>query len=339
MPTSLFYRHPALRLVPIALLFFFLYLLSTSPIFGRDAQLLSMAITIDILITVPLLYFLLIRKTTIPNITTVPVVVGGMLLGGLMLPEENQEYLELFRTWGLPFVELGVITYIGLTVRKAVRKYGQERTVNGDFFTALKSTTQGIAPGLPGRAMAMEIAVIYYGLLTWQHRPLRENEFTYHRESGGGIVWIIILFLVGIETLVFHLLLVQWSAIAAWVFSALSIYSGLQVLGIFKATFSRPILISEDSLILRYGLMNEITIPFRDIDSLTTNSSSFSQNESDVALSPLGELENQNILLVLKGKKRMLGLYGISKEVIRLKFHVDQPEKFSAEMTRHISDS
>ena len=86
--------------------------LTYSALFTTHSNELSLAITIDLLLTTPFIYFLLIRKTTIPKTTVVPFVIIGVVVCSFILPSENQYYLSLFKTWVLPIIEVSVLSYI-----------------------------------------------------------------------------------------------------------------------------------------------------------------------------------------------------------------------------------
>ncbi|MCH2043779.1 MAG: hypothetical protein MK212_06520 [Saprospiraceae bacterium] len=73
---------------------------------------LPLALSIDLVITIPFIYFLTIRKTSIPKTTIVPIMVLGLILGLNILPEENQAFLLNFKSWVLPLVEFTVLGYI-----------------------------------------------------------------------------------------------------------------------------------------------------------------------------------------------------------------------------------
>jgi hypothetical protein len=105
-------------------------------------------------------------------------------------------------------------------------------------------------------------------LSTGKKRELKENEFSYHKDSGTITLLIAIIFIVAIETLVLHILLTKWSSLVAWILTFLSIYSGIQIFGFLKSMFKRPISIENNKLFLRYGIMNETTIDLKNIDNI-----------------------------------------------------------------------
>ncbi len=59
--------------IPLALLGTLILLMKSSFLNGNDT--LNFAITADLLLIVPLVYFLLIRKSEIPNTTVIPVMI------------------------------------------------------------------------------------------------------------------------------------------------------------------------------------------------------------------------------------------------------------------------
>lgn len=312
--------------VPLTLLGFLGFLMHSSPL-GTN-QTLSLAITADLLLTVPLVYFLLIRKTAIPKTTVIPIMIAGLLIGTYFLPKEGQMGLKLFKTWFLPILEISILAYVGFKVRKAIIKYRTLKNSTLDFFTALKSTCSEILPKPLVAPFVTEIAVIYYGFINWTTRPLQQNEFSYHKKSGTPALLGAIIFIIAIETFALHIVLAKWSVIAAWIFSGLSIYSSIQMLGFAKSLSRRPICLTDNHLILRYGIMNETHISYTDIESVDLSRKRIDKEEHIKKLSPFGELERHNVIIYLKKENTLMGLYGMKKKFRGIALHIDKPEEF-----------
>lgn len=303
-------------------------LISKSVFFTNNSNSFALAITFDLLLTVPFVYFLLIRKTNIPKTTIAPVLIVGVIICSLILPTENQYYLNLFKTWVLPVVELSIITFVIYNLRKGIKRYKQNKNESYDFFTTLKETCYEILPKGAVMPFVTEIAVFYYGFLNWNKRELKENEFSYHKDSGTITLLIAIIFIVAIETVTLHILLQKWSNIAAWVLTFLSIYSGIQIFGFLKSMLKRPIKIERDKLILRYGIMSEATIYLKEIESVEVSSKDIELDKETRKLSFLGELESHNIVICLKNENTLIGLYGVKQKFKNLVFHVDDKNEF-----------
>lgn len=303
-------------------------LLVKSSMFINNPNELSIGITCDLLLTVPLVYLFLIRKTKIPKTTVVPVLILGLIICSLILPIENQYYLNLFKTWVLPVVELSILLFVIYNVRKGIKRFKINKTDSFDFFNALKNTCYEILPRSFVMPFATEIAVFYYAFLYWKKRKLKENEFSYHKDSGTIALLIAIIFIIAIETVVFHILLAKWSNIAAWILTFLSIYSGIQILGFLKSMLKRPISIENNRLHLRYGIMTETAIDLRDIERIEISSKDIELNKETRKLSILGELEGHNIIIRLKKENELNGLYGIKRKYKNLALYVDDKTEF-----------
>lgn len=316
--------------IPLGLFGLLVVLMTSSFLKGSDA--LNAAITIDLLLTVPIVYFLLIRKTAIPKTTVVPIMVIGLLLGTYFLPEESQTYLSLFKTWALPMIEVSVLTFVIIKVRSTLRKYNRLKGSSPDFFSALKSTCHEILPKALVLPFATEVAVFYYGFIHWKTRALEEHEFTYHKQSGTPTLFAAFILIIAIETVAFHFLLARWSAIAPWVLTALSIYTALQVFGFARSLSKRPISIGTEALTLRYGILNEVEIPFSEIDSLELSTKPLEKDVLTKSLSPLGELESHNLIIRLKSENELTGLYGMKTRFKVLGLYLDEPSRFKVSM-------
>jgi len=303
-----------------------------SPSFKLEPDLLSLGITVDLLLTIPIVYFLLIRKTQIPKTTVLPVMVLGIVIGTYALPESNQTYVDLFKTWIVPVIEVSVLTWLILKVRGAIKKYSHRKHLSQDFYTTLIETCYEVLPKKLVLPLATEVAVIYYGFINWSTKTLDENEFTYHKNSGSPALFGAFIFILAIETTVIHLILGRWSEIAAWVLTSLSIYAVIQVLGFAKSLARRPIIVHEERLILRYGILNETEIDFEDIDSVQLSQKPLEKDEHIRSLSPLGELEPHNVIIYLKKENRLHGLYGLKKNYKILAFHIDNVTEFKKQM-------
>lgn len=295
---------------------------------------LSFGITFDLLLTIPIVYFLLIRNTNIPKTTVVAFLILGMLIGSIVIPNENQYYLNIFKTWVFPIIELAILSYVIYKVKKLTRQFKLHKNKSFDFFTALKKTCYEILPKSVANLIAMELAVFYYGFIYWRKRKLKSNEFSYHKDSGTITLLIALLFIVAIETFVLHNLLLEFSKIAAWVLSFLSIYCGFQLVGFLKSMYKRPISIENNKLFLRYGIMNESTINLANIHSIEISSKPIEPNKETRKLSFLGELESHNIVIRLKNENTLIGLYGIKQKYKNIAFYVDSKIEFKDQVNK-----
>lgn len=303
-------------------------LLAQSPVFNSNSNPLSIGITVDLLLTTPLIYFLLIRKSNIPKTTIVPILIIGVVVCSIILPTENQYYLNLFKTWVLPLIELSIFAYVIYNVHKAVKRFKSTKTKSVDFYTQLKEACYEILPKGYVTPVVTEIAVFYYGFLQWKKRKLNKNEFSYHKNSGTIALLIAIIFLIAIETIVFHILLSKWSDLAANILTFFSFYSTLQIFGFLKSMSRRPIIIEENKLFLRYGIMSETSIDISEIENIEVSTKDIEFDKETRKLSILGNLESHNIVIRLNKENTLFGLYGRKKDYKNIALYVDENKEF-----------
>jgi len=102
---------------PLFIILSSLILLKNSSSFPASDQLI-IGITLDLVLTMPLVHFLIIRKTKIPNISIVSLFVLGLVVASLMIPKEHQGFLTNVKTYALPMVEILVFTLVAINVIK-----------------------------------------------------------------------------------------------------------------------------------------------------------------------------------------------------------------------------
>jgi hypothetical protein len=317
--------------IPVLIIASMIFLASSNA-FKQNSNSLAIGITLDLIVTVPFLYYLFIRKTQIPKTTIVPFIILGMVICSFILPVENQQYLSLFKTWVFPVIELSVIIYVIYNVKKGIQSYQHKKEETLDFFTRLKNTCYEILPKRAVIPVVTEIAVFYYGFFHWKKNVLKENEFSYHKNSGSITLLVALLLIIAVETVTLHVLLAKWSSNVAWILTLLSIYSGFQIFGFLKSMPQRPIRIEKDKLILRYGIMVEAVIPIKDINYIEVSSRDIELDTETRKLSFLGALESHNIILHLKEENSLIGLYGMQRKFKRLAFFIDQKAVFKDQL-------
>lgn len=314
------------------LLMVLITLIAKSTIYTINPRAVSFGITFDLLLTIPVIYYLLIRKTDIPKIILVPFFLAGIAVATLILPSENQQFLGWAKTWIVPIVETLVLILIVYKIRLAIKQYNATKESAPDFFTAIKNVCSEVLPKIVAIPFATEIAVFYYGFIHWKRLVPKKNEFTYHNNSGIVTLLIAIIFIVGIETSVMHLLLLKWSLAAAWIITALSIYIAIQLFGFLKSILKRPISIAGNKLFLRYGILREAIIEIENIDSIELTAKSIELNKDTRKLSPFGDLESHNVVIRLNTECTLSGLYGINRKFKTVVLFVDNQGDFKKQI-------
>lgn len=303
-------------------------LILKSSVFKENSNLLSFGITFDFLISIPFIYYLLIRKTKISNKSISILLTVNLILASFFIPKQNQLYLELFKNWMLPILELLIIGILIFNVKKTLKKIEGNKTLNDDFFTILKQVICELVPKKMVIPFATEIAVFYYGFINWKKRKLSENEFSYHKNSG--IITTLIAFMISgmIEIFVIHKLLMKWNETVAWILTGLSIYTVIQIYGIIRALPKRPVIIDKNGVYLKYSFLSETYIEFENIDNIEIFTKDIDKKGTIKYFSPFGKLEGNNIKIELKNEITISGFYGIKRKMKSIVLFIDKKEKF-----------
>lgn len=307
-----------------------LWLLVQSPWFHSFPEQLSTAITLDFLLTIPLVYFLIIRKKSINKLSVLSVAVLGLLFAGFILPYNHQSLLQQIRPIAIPLIELTVFVVIGVKVRQVIRSARNLTESNLDFFDIVQQATQEALPGRMSGLLNTEIGSIYYGLITWKKRELQENEYSYHQKSGILYTLFAIVFLAMVELFIAHILIVRWNPVVAWLLTALSFYGALQLFALGKSITRRPVRIDQKSnlLHLKYGFFREAEIPLSAIREIEQTGRTNEEDDSWGRFSPLGFIDSHNLVLHLNSPIELRGIYGTTKSYQAVAIFIDQKEKF-----------
>jgi len=309
------------------LLILSLIMLVNSPWYLAQSPHLIQAITLDFVLTLPLFYFFLIRKTEISKLSVVSVFILGIVVASFIIPAEDQTFLDLIKTFVFPVVELGVLGFIGYKFFQLRKEFKNTSSQNLDFYDLINVASKEVFPGRVGALLATEISVVYYAFFNWKNRTIQSNEFTYHKRSGSREVLGAFTFAILIEAFAMHLILEMWSPTAALILTILSLYTALQVFALIRSMSQRPHLIRDGKLYLRYGFMSNTQIELSDIESIEFGRKA-PEDEGFKKLAIIGDLDGHNVILKLKKEYELKRIYGLKDKFTMLGLHVDEKEGF-----------
>ena len=254
----------------------------------------------------------------------------GLISASYILPSDQQNALNLAKTYALPLVEFGILGFVIINVRKGLKIYQSKKDNQKDFFTVLQSVTVDLLPGKVANLFATEIAVIYYSLFSWKKEALKENEYSYHKKSGIVSVLVIMMGLAIVETFVVHIMVVQWNPTVAWVLTFLSVYTCFQLFAIMKSMSRRPISFDDKNEILhlRFGFANNVEIPYTEIASVELSSKSIVPKSETIQLSAFGMLDTHNTYLHLKNETILNRIYGLTSTFESIVIYLDEKQSF-----------
>lgn len=311
----------------VLLIFGACFLISISEAFIENSGVLSTAITFDLALSTPLIYFLLIRKKAIPKTTVIPVFIAGLVVASLILPAKEQQLLGVIKTFVVPVVELGVIGLLFIKIRQTVQEFRHHNTKDIDFLTVVRlSVGKVFGEGILGQVLASEIAVFYYAFFSWKSSAVKNGSaFSYHRKSSKlAMIWVFVFVIVA-ETFILHLLLALWKPWIAWVISAASIYTLFLLIAHLKACIQRPIIVLADRIQIRNGLLGDTEIPFDTIEVVTDQLKTIEKADQK---QKLDIFDTPNLALTLKNTNTIAGPYGKTTRYKTLLLTIDDHSEF-----------
>lgn len=174
------------------------------------------------------------------------------------------------------------------------------------------------------RLAILEVTQLYYVTLGWLRRRRREGDltFTYHRRRDETTL-IGLLLMVSIEAVPVHLLLHHFSQVAAWIMTALHVYSALWVLGMLAAVRQRPVTLSGRRLRLAWGLFSEAVV---DLGNLKDVRDVRDAPEPPAVDASFGS--RLDVVLELEEPVTVYGLFGDAEEARTLSLALDEPTEF-----------
>ncbi|HEY1814388.1 MAG TPA: hypothetical protein VGG74_18680 [Kofleriaceae bacterium] len=217
-------------------------------------------------------------------------------------------------------LELATLAVIVVRVRTARRAWRAARDHRLDAALA------AVLPPLAASLVATEVRVMGHAITGWRRRT--SPAFAVHRASGWSLTAGVLVGLVAAETPAVHLLLVAVGApTAAWIATALSIYSALWIVGDAHALRHGGIALADDVVVIELGVRWRARIPYAAIVRAVPGASA----ELDLAIS------QANVVVELREPAELIGLFGRRRTARSLALELDDPDAFVAALTSRCS--
>lgn len=309
-------------------------IITFSNLFKQHPNELSVGILGDLLIVSPLVYYFIIRKSTISKLTVLRVFTLGLFVASIILTKQHNTILEFIKTWVTPLLELALVAYI-------IWKFHKFRSINKNqtHFDFLIHTRLVLASVFSNKkvanVIASEIAVFYY--LFHKKSKNISLQFTSYKENGIIIVLYTFLFICLLETVVMHFVFALWNTTAAWIISGLSAYTCLQLLAHIRAISCRQTLVTENQVILSNGLLGgDVELNLSNIDRIESSSKDVVSKKA-ISMAFLKLIENHNTIIYIKEEVIVTKAFGINKSAKIILANIDESEKFIATINNKIN--
>ncbi len=294
-----------------------------------DSATVVSATTLDLVVILPLVYYLLgVRGLGLPPITVLPVFRLSLEVAGLLLPQGQRPLYESFALLARP-TELVLAGYVLWRLHLGGRAL--RRSPAHDLLQRWTIAVRTALPrGVPSADRAADLLAFEFALGRYATRapgsgaevPPGAQAFPGHRSSGWTAIALALLLVLAVEVVAVHLLVALWSPVAAWVLTGLSLYGGLWILGDLRAIRSRPTWVGGGRVSLRQGIRWTVEVPLSRVRSARV----LRPGESVTGALDLALPNARRVLVELRTPASARGPYGMAREVSSVVVGVDDPQ-------------
>jgi hypothetical protein len=266
---------PFIFLAVISVFWAFFYQ-SSNALNGYGVEKPEWLLLIDGLVVLPILCFWFVKDKKEAAIKAAAYSCLIILLGSFVIPESSKvvwPYLESLRYLAIAaFIVLEVTTIF--TVFFAI-KASLIKDKDPDMAIS-KPIEKILGKGAISSLLSFEARVWTYALFS---KKIRQQNFTgdchfsCHKKDGTQSNQLGFILIILFELPVMHMLLhFLWSPFAANITTALTLIGLVFFIAEYKAIAIRPISITPNSLIIRYGIWNPLEVPLTEIEGIKLNS-------------------------------------------------------------------
>lgn len=265
---------PLIFLIVVSLWWWFYYA-SSNAFNGFGAEKHEWLFMLDTLLVLPILCFICEDDKQKALLKFAMLCSSAVFIGSVIIPEQNKvlfQYLESGRYVVLAIVLLLELTAV-ITVVLAVRGL---LAINEDPDIALQKPIDNmLGTSALSTLLQFEGRVWTFALLASHIKPMAyagEYHFFYDKKDGARSNLVGFLALMVIELPLVHLLIhFLCSSTAANIVTGLTLFGLVFFFAEYKAVGKRPISISGNNIIVRYGLYPSLTISIHNIAAISAN--------------------------------------------------------------------
>ena len=223
-------------------------------------------------------------------------------------------------------------------IMRIIRAFQAAKARSTDPMAWLYEAVSYVVPKeAPARMMAAELSVWYYALFSWRKKLTvkpSETMFSYHNAGGYMNMMLGLGLAFPVEILAVHMLLLQWSVIAAMIVTLLSIYAAVWLVGDARARVMRPIVVNESTMRLECGIQMEAIIPLDRIETVTFLDAEV-RDIPDAEKLNYGTFYRANAWIVAKQPVEVRTLLGV-KRARAIGVSIDDPKAFVNMLTKRM---
>jgi hypothetical protein len=299
--------------------------------FAASPDLLSFGVAADLTLVIPLAcWVLVLRRSTMTIRSLLPVLAISVLGAKLVLPVEHRSFIAFVRYATVP-LELALIGYGIWAARRAMSAaHVRHDAVGRDTAEALEhGFVLALGDRAAARVIAAEMATLYYALFARAETVWgKAAVFSQHGARSASTTWGLGL-AVAVESVVMHLLFARTHPAIAWGLNALGAYTVLWLVGHYRATGIRLVVLAGDTLAIRAGLRLTARLPLAmvaNVDEVSWRTMPPRTPGYINAAVP----GHPNVVLTLRQPTTVTGSFGLRRTVTRIGLRLDDPSGFGA---------
>jgi hypothetical protein len=336
----------AYAFVVIALLIFAANL-ATLRVFALSEEdpMLVYAAMVDFMLVIPFFYWLMVlrrRGRSIAGVMALPLL--GAAAVWLLVPT-GQRSMVWGSAWPVEAVivaaELAFVIFEARIAYRLIKGYRVAARKEKDAMEAWRIAlrTGSVEGGSGGKLASIvhhDIGVVYYLLFSWRKGKAKTGSgsgltFTYHKKTNQILYAAILTKVIVFEGVAVHLLVSQWSHLAAWILTIADLWLLALIWADCRASVLQPVTLESNRLRLRYGLRIQADIPLASIAGVVSAGELRPEREErKQALGP--GLGTPNVCIELNREEQAEGMLFLPKPVKRLYLALDEPDAFVREL-------
>ena len=234
------------------------------------------------------------------------------------------------------------LVFLGLAavlIVRVWRQFKRDRKEQGDFWTAVEGAVgQQVGP-IAGRLIVGE-PKLWAAIFLWISGRSRRDarSFKYSALSNLGLISAVVLGLIVLEGGIGGLLarLAPWPWLSP-VLIIISVYAAVWIIGIYASLRAFPHIVTEQGLLLRYGVLGEAWVPWREVDQVVKETL-VSPGGMD-GLSTNGEIATlavggrTTVTVRRRSPGKVKGFLRETAGINQIRIAVDDPDAFLAAIT------
>ncbi len=280
-------------------------------------QMMAASAAVDVVLVVSFLYYwMLVRPGIRARGSVILIALAGILHATYFYPN-GLGAREIIGG----ICEASLIGFVAVQVRRT-SSWGE----NIDPIQAIGTALERILPTPAAKLLTCELGVLYYALFSWRAKPhvIRGAQvFTIYRKGGQADLLGALPIVCLVELVPMHLLLNHWSSTMAWIGTGVSVYGMIWLIGLARAFRLRPVLVGDDYLYLRYGLLFQLQIRKEMIAEVR-------RAEARDRGWAVPRTSTPRVCIELKQSVDATGLFGIRRRVNRIAVNPDDEAGFES---------